>query len=174
MKVLAASLLPELIHLIALKLNFRSLLNLRQTCKKYSALLNELVRMRREELFIRFTVLNVDTHITFVPGPAIVGLPKHFPITGIYFLNNDDGCVHFFFHSYYTYIMSMPHDHSNFIATINVKTKKVHFDDLGRATFGEKFSIRPCYNTFDVLNAWHNIKIYNAGKRIIEGFWKAL
>ncbi len=112
-------LLPELIHLIALKLNFRSLLSLRRTCKKYSALLSELVKMRREALFKQFTVANETGEVLFVPGPAIPGLPKHFPKKGIYFFETDTQRreIHFFFKKFNKFLKSKTHNEHKYIAT---------------------------------------------------------
>ncbi len=167
-------LLPELIHLIALKLNFRSLLNLRRTCKKYYVLLSELVRTQTGELFDQYSGLYEK--VQFIPGPAINGLPKRFPIDGIYFFDIDDKhqqYIHFFFKKFSKKKMFKPNNtikNFKYIATINNRVKKIHKYDHGYYwLYASSSSIGHCID-FNL----HHKELFRLGKQIMKRFWNAL
>lgn len=162
----------EIIYLIALHLNFRSLVSLKRTCRTYSELLDSLVTSRKNDLFARHTFTDEGNALVFYPGPAIKSLPKHFPLDGIYFFEMPDyhasSDVHFFLLNFDKLLRSNYQD-TQCIATIKTKTQKIHNHDLGCHNLSQSKEIGH-YNDLDVDYR----SLFHVGKTKIKEFWRAL
>lgn len=158
----------EIVFIIGEKLKFRALHSLRQTCKTYSNLFQDLIKSRRNELFLKYSVFDDNDNVKFVPGPAISNLPHEFPLQGIYFFAIDfsEDDINIFFKNFDGFILGNTSLRSC-IATIKTKKKKVHKEDIG------------CLSQHHQLCHWNDLdadyrSLFHKGKKIMKEFWQSL
>lgn len=187
----------EIVFLISSYLNFRSLVRMSQTCQTYFQLLSGLIKIRKEDLFKKYTYVDENNGIEFVPGPAISRtLPQGFPINGVYFFEigyHASGDINFFFENYFDFKCSsvLPH-YDSLIATIKTEVKDTNNYKLGCHNFSSKNQIG-YWNDLDVMSVGIPEYIGNAvcdyvdcdgecnyrclfakGKKVINMFWDSL
>lgn len=160
----------EVFFLIGEQCDFRTLVQLRLTCRDFSDVLTDLMKSRKRKLFEKFSVIDDETGVTFIPGPAVESLRDNFPLKGIYFVLSYESSresFNFFLHDFTGWLKGGFLPNGCYVATIDTKMEDVHQEDLGG-------SARNFVGHWNDLNCEDYRELFARGKAIVQDFWNAI